>query len=202
MPNHPEPSANGPAVSKAEIRARALENRCRLLDREARSSAVCTRFWELPLFSDSQAVLAYMSVRDEVITTELVDRLLASNKRTVVPYCVGDELRLFLLSSLAELELGTFGILEPRQSLRSLPEKCIEPRELDLLAVPGVAFDRSGGRVGHGRGYFDGLLQQVRPDAFSIGLAFECQLFDQVPMDTHDVQLDAIVTEEAVYFRR
>ena len=202
MPNHPEPSANGPAISKAEIRARALENRRRLVDREERSSAVCKRFWELPVSSDAQTVLVYMSVRDEVITTELVDRLLASNKRTVVPYCVGDELRLFLLSNLAELEQGTFGILEPRQSLRNLAERRIEPRELDLLAVPGVAFDRAAGRVGHGRGYFDRLLRQVRPDAISIGMAFDCQLFEHVPMDTHDVHLDAIVTEEAVYFRR
>lgn len=202
MPNRPEPSANGPGVSKGEIRARAFENRRRLVDREKRSFAACKRFWELPVSSDARAVLVYMSVRDEVMTTELVARLLAANKRTIVPYCVGDELRLFLLSSLGELEQGTFGILEPRESLRSLQEKRIEPQELDLLAVPGVAFDRSGGRVGHGRGYFDRLLQQVRPAAFSIGLAFECQVFEEVPMDAHDVPLDGIVTEEAVYFRK
>jgi 5-formyltetrahydrofolate cyclo-ligase len=65
--------------------------------------------------------------------------------------------------------------------------------------VPGVAFDREGGRTGHGKGYYDKLLQHARPDAPLVALAFECQLFPEIPMQPHDIFMDAVVTEEAVY---
>lgn len=189
-------------ISKAEIRARADENRRNLAEKERRSLAVCQRFRTLPQYADAATVLVYMHIRDEVQTSSLVAQLLQSEKKVVVPYCAGDVLKLFHLSDLAELSEAVFDILEPRKALRSVPEKQVAPEELDLLAVPGVAFDRSGGRVGHGRGYFDRLLRTLRPDACSIGLAFECQLFDRVPMDDHDVFLDGIVTEEATYFSK
>lgn len=201
MSQDPKHSATGPEISKAEIRARALEGRRNLLDKDRRSRVIAERFRGLPQYTDAATVLVYMHIRDEVRTDDLVTRLLQTDKRVVVPYCVGDILKLFLLSDRAELSAGTLGILEPQQPLRSIAEKQIGPQELDLLAVPGVAFDRSGGRVGHGRGYFDRMLRCLRPDARSIGLAFECQLFDRVPMDHHDVPLHGIVTEEAVYYR-
>ena len=74
-----------------------------------------------------------------------------------------------------------YKILEPKAELRSLPEKRFMPEQLDLVMVPGVAFDRSGGRMGHGFGYYDKLLQHARPDAPLVALAFECQLFPEIP---------------------
>jgi 5-formyltetrahydrofolate cyclo-ligase len=112
-----------------------------------------------------------------------------------VPWCHGDHLRLFLLRDLAELDVGRFGILEPRAVLRERPDRNIDPCELDLLVIPGVAFDRRGGRIGHGRGYFDRLLIEVRESATLIGLAFDCQVFDHVPTEPHDVPMDLVVTE-------
>jgi 5-formyltetrahydrofolate cyclo-ligase len=160
---------------------------------------ICERFRSLPQYADAAVLLVYMHIRDEVRTTDLVTGLLQSEKMIVVPYCVGDELRLFRLTDLADLAKGVMGILEPKQPLRTDAEKLVQPGELDLLAVPGLAFDRKGGRIGHGRGYFDRLLQRIRPDATTVGIAFECQLFEQVPMSAHDVPLDMVVTEAAVY---
>ncbi len=190
-----------PEISKAAIRVRAFENRRTLAEKDRRSLAICRRLLALPHYADAATVLVYMHFRDEVRTADLVTQLLQTDKQIVVPYCVGDELELFRLADLAELTEGTWDILEPKKVLRSDVEKRAAPEELDLLAVPGVAFDRSGGRVGHGRGYFDRLLARLRSDALSVGLAFECQLFDQVPMDDHDIPLDMIVTEEAAYRR-
>lgn len=189
----------GPEISKAEIRARARERRRDLAEKDRRSDAICNRFRDLPAFADAETVFVYMHIRSEVRTAGLVKWLLQGQKRIVIPYCEEDDLLLFSLSDLSQLSPGALGILEPHQNLRSLAETRVEPQQLDLLAVPGVAFDRSGGRVGQGRGYFDRLLPRVRPDAFSAGLAFECQLFDRVPMDDHDVPLDAVVTEDAIY---
>jgi 5-formyltetrahydrofolate cyclo-ligase len=71
--------------------------------------------------------------------------------------------------------------------------------ELDLVVVPGVAFDRAGGRMGHGKGYYDKLLEHARPDTPLVALAFECQLFPEIPAEAHDVFMDKVVTEAAVY---
>ena len=195
-------SAIGPESSKSEIRARALRRRRDLADKDRRSRAICERFQNLQAFRDCGTLLVYMHLPNEVGTDELVKCLLESRKKLVVPYCRGDDLGLFLLSRLDDLSIGTFGILEPLGKLRSDVERQVEPTQLDLLAIPGIAFDRHGGRVGHGRGYFDRLLKQIRPDAVTVGLAFECQLFDRVPMEDHDVPLDGIVTEHAAYFSR
>jgi 5-formyltetrahydrofolate cyclo-ligase len=68
--------------------------------------------------------------------------------------------------------------------------------------VPGVAFDQSGGRMGHGFGYYDRLLQHARPDAPLVALAFECQLFPEIPAEAHDIFMDKSITEKAVYVGR
>ena len=98
-----------------------------------------------------------------------------------------------------ELAVGMYKILEPRAELRSIASKRFQPEQLDLVMVPGVAFDRTGARMGHGFGYYDKLLQHARADAPLIALAFECQLFPQIPTQAHDIFMDRIITENAVY---
>ncbi|MDD4268441.1 MAG: 5-formyltetrahydrofolate cyclo-ligase [Pirellulales bacterium] len=191
-----------PGTSKRELRSRALALRGALDAREARSREICRRFAALPEFAAAGAVFLYVHVRDEVQTAELLGRLLASDKQVVVPYCEGQLLRLFRLETMDELAEGYYGLLEPRAALRAESARQIPPEALDLLGVPGLAFDRRGGRLGHGRGYFDRLLAGLRPDAVAAGLAYECQVFPRVPMAAHDVHLDKVITEEAVYLGR
>ena len=83
--------------------------------------------------------------------------------------------------------------------LRSLPAKRVSPDEIDLVMVPGVAFDRTGGRMGHGFGYYDKLLEHARHDAPLVALAFECQLFPEIPTQSHDIFMDKLITEASVY---
>lgn len=199
MSSHFENPNTGPAISKAEIRARSFQYRRELADKDRRSEDACSRFCSRSAYATAKTVLVYLHIRTELRTTSLVTNLRRDGKEIVIPFCVGNNLKLFRFSDPAELAVGGFGILEPLDSLRCLPEKLARPHELDLLAVPGVAFDRRGGRIGHGRGYFDRLLRRVRPDAITLGLAFDCQLFDRVPMEAHDVPLDGVVTESATY---
>jgi 5-formyltetrahydrofolate cyclo-ligase len=73
---------------------------------------------------------------------------------------------------------------------------------LDLVMVPGVAFDLRGGRLGHGKGYYDRLLPRIRPSAPLVAVAFECQLFPEIPMLEYDVFMDRVITEKAIYLGR
>ncbi len=186
-------------LTKTDIRKAAHENRKNQADKDAVSKLITDRFMQLPQYASAKTVMFYVDVRDEVRTRHALPAALDSGKRIVVPYCVDGELELFLLESMEELELGMYRILEPKAELREVASKRLQPEDLDLVMVPGVAFDREGGRTGHGKGYYDKLLQHARPDALLIALAFECQLFEKIPVETHDIYMDAVVTEVSVY---
>ncbi len=94
----------------------------------------------------------YVDVRDEVRTRQALPTALASGKRIVVPYCLDGELELFHLESMDELELGMYRILEPKAELRSIAAKHLQPEDLDLVMVPGVAFDRQVDAPAMGKG--------------------------------------------------
>ena len=141
----------------------------------------------------------YGDVRDEVRAGHALPTAIQSDKRIVIPYCVDGELELFHLESMDELSVGMYKILEPKVTLRSVASKSLQPEELDLIMVPGVAFDRVGGRTGHGKGYYDKLLEHARLDTPLIALAFECQMFPEIPCD---IYMDKFLTESAVYLGR
>lgn len=184
---------------KKRIREQAHANRNAQPDKDRLSQLICQRFAALEQYQSAQTVMFYVDVRSEVRTRHYLPTALTHGKRIVVPYCVDNELELFLLEGMDELATGAFKILEPRPELRSLPAKRVAAEELDLVMVPGVAFDRRGARMGHGFGYYDRLLQHARSDAPLVALAFECQLFPEIPTEAHDIFMDLIITELAIY---
>ena len=184
---------------KTAIRKQAHENRRQQPEKDAVSERIVRRFMDLPEYEKAGPVMFYVDVRDEVRTRQALPEALASGKRIVVPYCLDGELELFWLENMDELELGMYRILEPKVELRDVAAKRLTPTDLDLVMVPGVAFDRNGGRTGHGKGYYDKLLQHARKDAPLVALSFECQLFEEIPAESHDIFMDKVVTEDVVY---
>ena len=185
---------------KAEIRKQAHANRNAQENKDELSRVICDKFLALPEYERAGTVLFYIDVRAEVRTRQHLPTVLQSEKRLIVPYCVdGEQLELFLLESMDELETGMYKILEPKPELRELPEKRVDVRDVDLIMVPGVAFDRRGARMGHGKGYYDRLLEQARAETPLVALAFECQMFPEVPVGEHDVFMDKIITEQNIY---
>ena len=184
---------------KNAIRKQAHENRRAQPDKDEVSQRIVDRFMQLEEYNAANTIMFYVDVRDEVRTRQALPAALASGKRIVVPYCVDGELELFWLEDMNELELGMYRILEPKNELRLVASKRLQPIDLDLIMVPGVAFDRNGGRTGHGKGYYDKLLQHARLNAPLIALSFECQLFEKIPAENHDIYMDKVVTEDAVY---
>ena len=187
------------AHRKAEIRKAALATRKEQPDKEAVSQRITDRVMDLPEYQQAGCVMWYIDVRDEVRTRQALVAAVASDKRTVVPYCVDGELKLFLLESMDELETGMYKILEPKGNLRRVASKNVSVKEIDLILVPGVAFDANGGRTGHGQGYYDKCLGNANPETTLVSLAFECQIFDEIPMQDHDIYMDKVVTEDKVY---
>ncbi len=183
---------------KQAIREQAHTNRNEQPDKEELSEEICRRFCALPEYAAAGCVMYYVDVRSEVKTRQQLPNALLESKRIVVPYCVDGELELFWLRSMDELSLGAYRILEPGAEWRARPERKVSVEELDLVMVPGVAFDARGARMGHGFGYYDKLLEHARPDAPLVALAFDCQLFPEIPTQSHDIFMDKIITESQV----
>ncbi len=187
------------AKRKTEIRAAAHAARKQQADKETISREITDRVGGLDEYRSASCVMWYIDVRDEARTRQALPDALASGKRIVIPYCVDGELELFHLESMDELEVGMYKILEPRGELRELTSKRVGVEQLDLILVPGVGFDARGGRTGHGKGYYDKLLENAKPTTPLIALAFDCQIFDEIPMQDHDIYMDKVVTQSRVY---
>ncbi|MFK7737331.1 MAG: 5-formyltetrahydrofolate cyclo-ligase [Pirellulaceae bacterium] len=187
------------AERKQEIRTAAHANRKAQENKDEVSATIVQRFMDLPEYASAETVMFYIDVRDEVRTRQALPEALQSGKRVVIPYCVDGELELFHLESMEELDVGMYKILEPKDELRAVAAKRLEATDLDLIMVPGVAFDRNGGRTGHGKGYYDKLLEHARMNTPLVALAFECQIFDEIPCEEHDIYMDKVVTESDTY---
>lgn len=191
---------------KRMMRAEATKQRRQQVDKDLISRDIIAALVDLPEYRRAESPVLYVDVRDEVRTQPLVAEQLAAGRSAVVPFCQGDELRLCRIDSMDQLATGAYGILEPTGALQNDEARRVEianagPGRVDLIVLPGVAFDRRGYRLGHGFGYYDRLLAQAASDVKLVALAFDCQIFDNVPHEPHDIPVDVIVTESAVYRR-
>lgn len=141
--------------------------------------------------------MCYVSFGSEVNTFPLIQAALEQSKRLAVPLCQpeGQSLLAAEISDFpGDLRPGTWGILEPRpEALRP-----VAPELLDLVLVPGVAFDRSGNRLGYGAGYYDRFLATLRPGARTIALAFAEQIVTDVYPQAHDRPVDMVITDQEI----
>ncbi len=175
-------------VSKAEIR-KVVEDRIRHLTSEQRRMAaekIKELICALREFIKSRVVMVYLAKEDEVDTTPIVDCAEREGKELVVPVVRGDEIKPCRLEG--KLRKGTFGILEPEVYRE------VDIAKLDMVLVPGRAFDRHGNRIGRGKGYYDRFLAQLPPNVIKIGVCFSCQIFDSLPVQSTDIPVDLVVS--------
>ncbi len=177
---------------KHTLRRMFQRRRAALDQREARSAAIAARVTTLPVYQFASAIHCYLPIRSEVDTRPLLTAALSQQKAVVVPV-VEPGTGILLHSRLVSLapedwEPGHFGVFQPRPLLP------VAPGTWDLVLVPLVAFDRSGYRLGYGKGYYDRLL--VTGSVPTIGLAFALQEATVLPREAHDIPLDWIVTED------
>lgn len=190
---------------KQALRRQAYDQRNAQPDKDEVSQLAVAQFMQLPEYRQAQVAMWYIDCRSETRTKpQLMEEVERQERKIIVPYCTTDEngenkLGLWWLQSMDEMVVGKWNILEPPRDRWGDPEKEVEPHELDIIMVPGVGFDRRGGRMGNGQGYYDRLLEQARPDCPLVALCYESQLFDMIPVAEHDIYMDKVVTEANVY---
>ena len=190
---------------KGKMRREAYDRRNAQENKDEVSAAAVEKFMALPEYEKAHTIMWYIDCRSETRTKpQLLAEVEKGEKKIIVPYCTEDEngenkLGLWHMESLEEMVVGKWNILEPPKELWGNPEKEVTPEELDMIMVPGVGFDRDGGRMGNGQGYYDRTMEKVSPDCFLIALCYESQLFDNILVAPHDVYMDKVVTEKEVY---
>ncbi|VAW39661.1 5-formyltetrahydrofolate cyclo-ligase [hydrothermal vent metagenome] len=181
-----------------ELRRRILARRGQMAaeERRAKSALITERLLAMPEFKRAGTIFTYINFRSEVETLNLADKCLELGKRLCVPVTLTAEKRLAacrLTDPAAELRPGYCRIPEPDISKAEF----VAPREIDIVVLPGSVFDKSGGRLGYGGGYYDRFLAREAPDALRVGLAFELQIVDEVPLMAHDMRLHYLLSEFA-----
>lgn len=156
-----------------------------------RSVAILRRLEECPLFQEAEQVALYHALPGEVQTAAFIERWY-QEKRLFLPLVVGDDLRLLRYTGSESLQKGAFGIWEPKPDGEEAVEEAI-----DLIIVPGVAFDAQCHRLGRGRGFYDRLLSSLH--APKMGICFDFQLVPSVPVESFDCPMDHVITETTSY---
>lgn len=178
---------------KKEIRIKILAERDGLTpaERSAKSGEIERRLFSLPEFKAARTVLFFASFRSEVDTIPMIRRALGDGKRVILPRIKDRELELFEIRDIdRDVSPGSWGILEP---CASAP---IKLDDVEVIIVPGAAFDARGNRLGYGAGYYDKLLAAFTKP--TIAVAFDLQVVSKVPAESYDVPVKKIVTEKRV----
>ena len=177
-------------MDKESIRAR-VKARKNLLDDAERASAADSVFGlieKTAAFIMSEHILMYNSLPDELSTRAFIDRW-HTRKHFYLPRVNGVNLDI-LPYDRSRLHLGSFRIEEPKG------DDTVDISAIDLIIVPGVAYDRRGNRIGRGKGYYDRLLRRSR--ATTVGVAYACQICDDIEPDDFDVPVHFVITEEEI----
>lgn len=181
---------------KDSIRKQVLAVRNNLSDNEVQSLSdnIFGNLIRNSFFESSSHVMVYLDFKREVRTDTVINHCLSKGKKVYIPICIPEthEISISRLTGLEELQSGHFGIREPKLSHIRLSDSSL----IDLVLVPGVAFDANGNRIGFGAGYYDRFMKRLKAGAVKAALAYSFQVVDRVPSDEYDIPVDYIVTEK------
>lgn len=161
------------------------------------SNKIMDTLMGLPEFTNCKNIMIYLSFNKEVDTYPLAKWCLDNSKTVIAPYCIQEtrEIVPFKITNVAsDLTKSTLGVMEPKHNLL---EK-INIEDIDLIIVPGVVFDKHCNRIGFGAGYYDRFLPKKSKNTPTIGIAYDYQVVDKIPIGEYDVPLDFIITEKRI----
>lgn len=171
-----------------EVRKRILQEREAMpaeLQRE-KSLKIQNQVLENACFKREEWIFLYMNYKAEVQTDLLLEECLRQGKKVVLPRVCGSEMDFYRVKDRKDVQPGYFGILEP------VTDKKIQINH-GFMVVPGVAFTKEGCRMGYGKGFYDRYLERF-PGIYTCGLAYDCQIVKQLPVESHDKKLNECIT--------
>lgn len=186
-------------MDKRTLRSEILNKRKSLSIEEVitKSSAISSLLFSTEQYKNSKYIMCYVDFKNEVRTEEIIKTAIDEGKNIIIPISVV-ETRQLILSQLLdydkELESSTYGILEPKKEFI----REVNPELIDLVLMPGVAFDRRGYRIGYGGGYYDRFLTRIDDSVPKIALAFDLQMVPYVRKGRYDIPVDYIITEKEI----
>lgn len=162
--------------------------------RQKKSRRIKERLFSLKEFKKAHTILFYYSKGSEVETKEMMKEALRQEKRVLLPRVKGKEIYLGEIKELdQDVERGSFGILEPKET-----SKKTTPKGVDLVVIPGIAFDLEGGRIGYGFGYYDRFLKRFPKKVSLVALAYDFQIVDRLPVGRYDGGVGKVITETRI----
>jgi len=160
---------------------------------KALSLQICKKIEELPLYKKAKNIAFYFAKNKEVSLEYLIGKAFLEGKKVFLPktWLKDKTLSFHQIFSFSDLKPGPFGLLEP-----SSENPKLDPKDFEIIFVPGIAFDLKKGRIGYGEGFYDKILKNI--PAFKIGVAFSFQIFEELPLEKHDQRVDLIITENGI----
>jgi 5-formyltetrahydrofolate cyclo-ligase len=155
------------------------------------SSKICQLIQMHPTYQSSQTILFYAAINNEVNLNNLAAIALQAKKKVCFPKIEQEHLQAYQITSLNQLTRGTYGILEPNTLHATLTDK----KNIDLILIPALAYDKQGNRIGYGKGYYDHFLMHT--NAHKMGIAFDFQIIPSIPAESHDQKVNSIVTQRS-----
>ena len=184
-------------AEKKQMRSAVLARRDAMSpsERAVASRAIVDKLCTLTNYQSANVALIYMTFGSEIETKPFFERIVADGKMVVLPRVdkPSQTLMLHSVESVAELQCSRWGIFEPATSAPMVALK-----EVGFALLPGVAFDRTGNRLGYGRGYYDKLLSRADPTLARVAAAYACQIVEKVPAGPWDQKIDALITENEI----
>jgi len=186
-------------LKKDVVRKKLLGERKLVTGPSTKSRSIFEHLTSSSIWLNSKRVCGFVSIGSEVKTVEILEHALQESKELYLPW-VGDDglLSVSRVLSLADLEKGAFGILEPKKSYGGKGRESFPITDLDLILVPGLGFDGSGRRLGYGKGFYDRFLLNKGASTITVGLAFSSQIIPKIPVDEHDQALAYLVCEDGL----
>lgn len=179
---------------KKEIRKFIKEKRALLTkdEKEILDNIIFKKIVNSQEYRKAKFIFIFVSYKDEIDTHRVIKKALIDGKVICVPKTISLEEGMYAaqITKFEDLEVGNYGILEPKSE-----NKRIEENLIDLCYVPGLAFDRVGGRMGYGGGFYDRFLIKIRNNCKKIGLTYSFQVLERVPMGENDIFIDGIITD-------
>lgn len=161
------------------------------------SDIITDKLLNLDCIKNAKNIMLYLDFNNEVSTDNLIKKLIALKKVVSSPITLKEERKL-IPSQITDFEngiqYGAYNIREPKPEC----SPAIDIKDLDVVIVPAVAYDKQRYRLGYGGGFYDRFLENLREDAVTVGIAFDLQIFDEIPKEPHDAQLDYIITESTI----